>query len=707
MVPALEIIINEDQKGFIPNRRIACNIRKIMDVISLCEDPALILQIDFQKAFDRCEHTAVLNSMHFFGFPEIMVKWIEVLYKNFEVKIQNNGNFSGAIKIECSVHQGGAASAAIFICIAELLAISVRSDGNIRGAFINDVMNLLNQYADDTDMCLDGSNGESLRQVFKKLEWFRMQSGCQVNYDKTTIYRTGSLKHSSAKLYTENNLNWEEKCINVLGIEVSNSISDGVVRNFERIINSSKSVLRSWRRRSLSLEGKINIINCLVVSKFVYAMTVLPAIPAKFILEMEQVFEEFIWNGHKPKIPTKMLKAHRKDGGLGLVDLKAKDKSLKVGWIKILAENDDLQKVVDTALKSGLGHTLWRCNFDKKDTNCFEMREDTFWKDVLNAWCEFNFTDRENLDHKIWMNSLIRIADKPFFWKKAAERGLNYVSQLFENGECLPDRTLQENFGLSIMEINSLMTAIPEKIKGYVKGTQLDQKRCEIHSNYVDYILDGKTQQAYRRLCPRICISDRKLDSLSKECGKKISAEELCQKLRNCRRISNIPSVRSFQYRLLTKALVMNTDLYRWGVKSSDMCTFCDGHKETYAHLFFDCEYAKDLWKCAEELMIEDTGQKRLNCESVLLSEVAEKPFHVNNFICTHLKKCIYRNRCIRKILRPEQWRKELLDTRLCEKYIAIKNGKLSIHCKKWGETPKNYVCKESNDYIDEYLNNI
>ena len=56
LLPSLKQIIHSDQRGFLPNRRIAVNIRKMLDVIEYCDTKkleAVIISCDFQKAFDR------------------------------------------------------------------------------------------------------------------------------------------------------------------------------------------------------------------------------------------------------------------------------------------------------------------------------------------------------------------------------------------------------------------------------------------------------------------------------------------------------------------------------------------------------------------------------------------------------------------------------------------------------------------------------
>ena len=77
MVPELCEIVNKDQTGFLPGRRISTNIRKILDfaVSSHLEDtPQIIMSCDYQKCFDMIEFEAITKSMQMFGFSKILTK---------------------------------------------------------------------------------------------------------------------------------------------------------------------------------------------------------------------------------------------------------------------------------------------------------------------------------------------------------------------------------------------------------------------------------------------------------------------------------------------------------------------------------------------------------------------------------------------------------------------------------------------------------
>ncbi len=64
-------IINETQTGFMANRHISNNIRLVLDLLDYSEyveSQAMIVFLDFYKAFDKVEHPFILRALKLFGF---------------------------------------------------------------------------------------------------------------------------------------------------------------------------------------------------------------------------------------------------------------------------------------------------------------------------------------------------------------------------------------------------------------------------------------------------------------------------------------------------------------------------------------------------------------------------------------------------------------------------------------------------------------
>ena len=59
--PYLDHLIHPSQTGFMQDRNISHNIRKIIDLINIVENEdiiAVLISLDFEKAFHRVEHNA-------------------------------------------------------------------------------------------------------------------------------------------------------------------------------------------------------------------------------------------------------------------------------------------------------------------------------------------------------------------------------------------------------------------------------------------------------------------------------------------------------------------------------------------------------------------------------------------------------------------------------------------------------------------------
>ena len=250
--PALDFIVHSDQKGFLAGRRISCNIRRILDAIDLAEKedlPIIIASIDFMKCFDRIETNAIIEALHYFSFGEDFINWTKIIYNRPQACVVNNGYLSKYMTIERGVRQGGPCSTYYFLVIAELLAIEIRSNKDLKGIMIDNITKLLGQYADDIDLYLFGEE-KNLQKAFQIIEHFSTRTGFKINYDKTTIYRIGSLKNSQATYYTKNKLQWgsNDGSINVLGVQVTHDKKILNEINYKSLVQKAASILQSWKR---------------------------------------------------------------------------------------------------------------------------------------------------------------------------------------------------------------------------------------------------------------------------------------------------------------------------------------------------------------------------------------------------------------------------------------------------------------------------
>ena len=325
MDQVIDKLIHIHQKGFMKARRISSNIRKVLDLIKLAkqdtgDDDGLIISVDFQKCFDQISFKAIFGALKYFGFGDKFSSIIQTIYSNFTACIQNNGNFSQPFEIKRGVRQGAPNLSYIFLLCAEMMAIMIRNNSKIEGLPVADMIYLLSQYADDFDT-FSKPKKESITALFQTLSEFQGIYGFSINYDKTTIYRIGSIRHTNAKCYTKNEVTWANNTINILGVHITYNEREQMEINYTPLIHKARGILATWKRRKLSLMGKVQIVNTLVASLFVYKMTVLRRITNDKIKAIEDIILDFIWNGGKPKIAKSILYCPKLQGGLQLVNM--------------------------------------------------------------------------------------------------------------------------------------------------------------------------------------------------------------------------------------------------------------------------------------------------------------------------------------------------------------------------------------------------
>ena len=209
---SLNAIIHYDQSGFLKGRSISDNIRKVIDTVRICDRKklnAILISLDFKKAFDRVDYTALSSALKFLNFGPEIVGWIEVLYKDFSLCTMNNGYFSLPFIATRGLFQGNPFSCYSFLVIIEILAIKIRSNKQIEGVKIGSLIQLLSMFADDLSLFV--SNKEKVwHAVRNMIEDYENISGLKVNYEKSTVYRPGSVRNTIARWYSKTKLSWAD-----------------------------------------------------------------------------------------------------------------------------------------------------------------------------------------------------------------------------------------------------------------------------------------------------------------------------------------------------------------------------------------------------------------------------------------------------------------------------------------------------------------
>ena len=170
----LPSIISDTQKGFLKNRFIGENTRLLYDLMEhmlKIKQKGLLLLLDFEKAFDSVEWSFVEKTLKSFNFGNSICKWFSTLYYHSKSTVINNGTMSPFFPLQRGCRQGDPLAPYIFILVVELLSSRLKRETDIKGLKFGNLTYLINQYADDTFLLLDGTE-KSLRTSMKIIKMF-------------------------------------------------------------------------------------------------------------------------------------------------------------------------------------------------------------------------------------------------------------------------------------------------------------------------------------------------------------------------------------------------------------------------------------------------------------------------------------------------------------------------------------------------------
>ena len=283
--------------------------------------PGLLLLVDFEKAFDSVSWSFIYKVLEYFGFGQSIISWVKLFNNNAKLRINQGGNLSSFFNIGRGCQQGDLISPFLFILCAEILAIMIKKNRNIKGIIINDKEHKLSQYADDTVFILDGKE-KSLNETLNVLFEYSKFSGLNINFDKTHAFWIGINKYSTKAIKTRWKLSWGKTNFKLLGITFHIDLDKIERINYTEKIHKINSLITLWKRRILTPLGKITVIKTLLLPILNHLFISIPNTKDATLKEISNIFFNFLWTG-PAKIKHKVVVKQYYEGGLNMINLKA------------------------------------------------------------------------------------------------------------------------------------------------------------------------------------------------------------------------------------------------------------------------------------------------------------------------------------------------------------------------------------------------
>ena len=341
LAKVLDSIVDPDQTCSVPGRSIFFNLSLLRDTLAFIErtrESGILLSLDQEKAFDRVDRSFLLNLIDHFGFGPWYRACIATLYKGAYMQILVNDFLSNPVPLLRGVRQGDALSPMLYILCVEALDCKIRATSSIEGFLLPGAGGKqfkVSQYADDTTAFV--KNEKSLDSLFNVIRIFEAGSGAKLNHSKTEALWLGAWSDRQDEPL---GLTWV-KHTKILGVVFGPNNTER--KNFEPRNSKLDKCLQNWKGRSLSLIGKVLILNILGLSKLSYTASVLS--PPQWVYDrINQLIWPFLWGSKVETVARRSLICPVAEGGLGLRDFRAHSQASRLALM--------ISAINNTAMKS-------------------------------------------------------------------------------------------------------------------------------------------------------------------------------------------------------------------------------------------------------------------------------------------------------------------------------------------------------------------
>ena len=177
----------------------------------------------------------------------------------------------------------------------------------------------------------------SIKELINTFATFSKYSGLKPNHEKCEIAGIGVLKSVKVAVCGMKCIDLCNDTIKITGIHFSYNKEKRNEKNFLESITKIQNVLKVWRMRRLTLEGKIIVFKTLAISKIVF-LSLISKVPTEILIELERIQKTFLWLS-KPKIEDETLSSDFKYGGLKNVNVQKKITNLQCSWVRRLYDD--------------------------------------------------------------------------------------------------------------------------------------------------------------------------------------------------------------------------------------------------------------------------------------------------------------------------------------------------------------------------------
>ena len=586
-------VLSESQAAYVPGRDISFNNRLLNHAKAYIRRQAedfCVVSLDAKKAFDSVDHRYLERVLAAYDFPPEFIKVFKTLYSNLESVVQVNGSISTPFKISNGVKQGDALSCGLFVLAIDPLIRNLTANDHVEGLLLpvntyESVEVKVLAYADDvTIVCRNGN----LQPIFTEYERLSKVSGLHLNADKTEILNLKeSYNQLSRVMYM--GLNYEigrANKIKICGMTIAKDEEQEYVENVVSRISIMESIVTSWGRRHLTINGRMLLAKSFLLSQIVFPSQYV-TILSKDIKKIERLIYSFV-NGSRrlygpEQISRKYIKADRQHGGLNGVDVSS--------FISALAFR-----------QFGKASKLNR-NLNLLQSSLNAQRDDITNSVLLKLKANYSLFARSHPIPDLQQISLLSSFPLNVFLSASSEAASN--ANRYNLSDMFSIQVALQGGAIPRQRINGILRRIPVYYSRLIRAGVL----VNVPANFV-FVTPTEELDigvATTKLLKR-CLLEQQHPNLSVNIQKIYNQPDLpssdsLEYKEMCDRIWGIkhPTLRAVRQKVLFKNIYSNERRFRFGLATSPLCTVCN-LTETVEHQLLECSNATRLWNMFHSL---------------------------------------------------------------------------------------------------------
>ena len=225
--------------------------------------------------------------------------------------------------LERGIRQGCPLSTLLFIFVAEILSINLRSNQKAKGIIIDKLEYKIIQLADDTTTFT--KDLDSLQTFIADFKHFESVSGLKLNLDKSKIIPLGPLCQTDFVIPTKiNMLKVNKKAFKTwfseFRIWFSCDMNECEGLNLQFCLENIKMLLGIWKHKKLSWIGWVMIIKTPMVPQITHLLSTV-YIPEYFVIELDGLLYGFLWNDKTARVKKETVMVEISVGALKMIDI--------------------------------------------------------------------------------------------------------------------------------------------------------------------------------------------------------------------------------------------------------------------------------------------------------------------------------------------------------------------------------------------------